>query len=223
MPVYGKDDQQVSTEDELVGERDLDLPVYGKEVDQVHQQQSSIGGATYIRWGRRDCPGGREALYSGQAASKHYTQAGGGNNYQCFPDHPEYSDFRAGCQYHSVAYGVEYEAPIVQLGGSTYLHDHNVPCALCYVPDRIASVMIPAKITCPHGWTKEYEGYLMSAHHAHHSHTYECIDRDAQAAPGGRANTNGGLFYHVEANCGTNLHCPPYDASKELTCVVCTK
>ena len=53
----------------------------------------------------------------------------------------------------------------------------------------------------------------------HNSKTFICVDRDAEAASGGVGNQNGGLLYHVEAQ----LHCPPYVAEKEVTCVVCTK
>ena len=205
------DDEQVDEEGE-------------KQLEEVHQQTSTGGGALYVRWGRSECPLGRETVYNGQAASKHYSHVGGGNNYQCFPRDPEYSDFRPGPQRFSFVYGVEYEAPISQLGGgSTNLHDQNVPCAVCRVAQRATALMIPAKITCPQGWTKEYEGYLMTAHYRYHSQTFECVDRDAEAAPGGHGNTNGGLFYHVESSCHTNLRCPPYDRNKELTCVVCTK
>ncbi|KAK2174253.1 hypothetical protein NP493_816g02017 [Ridgeia piscesae] len=37
--------------------------------------------------------------------------------------------------------------------------------------------MIPARLTCPDGWTKEYVGYLMSAHYTHQGRTtYTCVD-----------------------------------------------
>ena len=169
------------------------------------------------------CLGGRETVYKGRAVSAHYTQKGGGNDYQCFPDDPEYSDYRPGVQGYSYAYGVEYEVPIPRLGGDTNLHDHNVPCAVCRAPNRPAMLMIPARISCPGGWVEEYEGYLMTAHHGHSSRTFVCVDRDAEAASGGVGNQNGGLLYHVEAQCGTNLHCPHYVAEKEVTCVVCTR
>ena len=52
--------------------------------------------------------------------------------------------------------------------------------------------------------------------------TYECVDKDAESVPGSSPNTNGGLFYHVEASC-TGLACTPYVDEKELTCAVCTK
>ena len=82
--------------------------------------------------------------------------------------------------------------------------------------------MMPAKRECPDSWTKEYEGTLMSGHIGHRRTMYECVDKDAEAVPGTAANTDGALFYHVEANCN-GMPCGPYDPEKELTCVVCTK
>ena len=113
------------------------------------------------------------------------------------PEDPEYSDYRAGVQGRSYVYGVEYEHPISQLGSIDLTH-HNVPCAVCLATTRVAVVMIPAKLTCPSGWTKEYSGYLMSAHYNSESpSTFECIDHDAEAVPGTEADTNGGIFRHV--------------------------
>lgn len=50
---------------------------------------------------------------------------------------------------------------------------------------------------------------------------FECVDSDAEGAAGA-SGTISGYFIHVEVDCNT-LGCPPYDAEKELTCVVCTK
>ena len=83
--------------------------------------------------------------------------------------------------------------------------------------------MVPAKINCPNGWTREYYGYLMSAHvlHGHHPQ-FICMDSNMEAIPGLPANTNGAVFYHAEATCN-GLLCGPYNTEKELSCVVCTK
>ena len=106
-------------------------------------------------------------------------------------------------------------------------HNFNVPCAVCYATTRAAAMMIPAKTTCPQSWTREYYGYLMSAYkgrstHPHYRTMFECVDKDPDSIPGSAADTDGALFYHVEANCN-GMPCPPYDPQKELNCVVCTK
>ena len=101
--------------------------------------------------------------------------------------------------------------------------NNNVPCAVCYVSTRPTVVMIPAKASCPPTWTREYYGYLMTERVIHNRATFECVDRDQESVPGTQANTNGALFYHIEANCGTDLPCPPYNTDQEINCVVCTK
>ena len=92
---------------------------------------------------------------------------------------------------------------------------------LCFTRETV--VMIPAKISCPSSWTREYYGYLMAeAVYFHHS-TFECVDQSAQSVPGSIANTDGAVFYHVEVKCSVGIPCPPYNTQKEVTCVVCTK
>eukprot|EP00058_Branchiostoma_floridae_P020349 XP_002605839.1 hypothetical protein BRAFLDRAFT_84324 [Branchiostoma floridae] len=99
----------------------------------------------------------------------------------------------------------------------------DVPCAVCYVPTRGSELMIPARNTCPTGWIKEYDGYLMASKYYHAgAKEYVCVDGQPEIIPGGDANQNGALFYLVEARCGS-LPCPSYVEGRELTCVVCTK
>ena len=179
------------------------------------------GGATYIRWGKRSCPSvpGTEMVYTGIAAASFFTQSGGGANYLCMPKVPEYKStlrYRSTVDDHSQIHGVEYQHP---LQGS---NDHNAPCALCHVSTRCAVIHIPAKCSCPPTWTREYYGYLMSAGRTHHRTSFECVDEDMEVLPGSSASTDGGLFYHVEANCN-GLPCAPYNNHQELNCVVCTK
>ena len=117
---------------------------------------------------------------------------------------------------HARVYGAEYENPIQGT------NEHNVPCAVCLAASRETVLMIPAKTTCPTSWTTEYTGYLMTVHrHTHQRSMFECVDQSQESVPGSQADTNGALFYHVEATCN-GLQCPPYVEEKELTCVVCT-
>ena len=181
-------------------------------------------GVTYTKWGKTTCPSvpGTELVYKGRAGGSFYNHRGGGANYLCMPEDPEYTlPFTSGVRDYSYVYGAEYEGPIPSV------HDHNVPCAVCYASTRAAVIMIPAKTTCPQSWTREYYGYLMSAYRGrssnpHYRTMFECVDKDPGSIPGSAANTDGALFYHVEAHCN-GMPCPPYDSQKELNCVVCTK
>ena len=114
------------------------------------------GGATYTRWGRTSCPNitGTSLVYNGRAGKSWLDQRGGGGNYQCLPNNPEYGQYTPGVQGYSTIFGVEYQGPI-----QTALHDHNVPCAVCHVSTRAAVLMIPAWHHCPSQWTLEYTGY----------------------------------------------------------------
>ncbi|KAI8502711.1 hypothetical protein Bbelb_194130 [Branchiostoma belcheri] len=184
------------------------------------------GGAVYVRWGRKTCPDslGTEMVYSGVAGGTWYDQSGGGTNYQCLPTNPQWGRYLDGVDgYKAYMYGAEYQLGTNVPFGSTSLHDNDVPCAVCYVPTRGSKLMIPARNTCPAGWTEEYHGYLMSEYHIHSgSKEFVCVDEQPEVMPGGQANQDGALFYPVEARCGS-LPCPNYEEGRELTCVVCTK
>lgn len=156
---------------------------------------------------------GTQLVYYGRAG-KTWFNSGGGGNYQCMPNDPEYSTYKVGLQGHTYMYGVEYHQPI-----KSSLHDHNVPCAVCSVSVRGVAMMIPAKLTCPSSWTLEYSGYLKTEYHT--TAMYECVDSSPESVPGSGANIDGGVFHHVEASCN-GFASPPYVGEKELTCAVCT-
>ena len=158
-------------------------------------------------------------MYAGKTGVTFEDQQGGAANYLCMPNDPQYSlAYQPGVQGYSRVYGTEYEGPPLVSGRV----QHNAPCAVCYVSTQHTVIMIPAKTTCPSGWTREYYGYLMSEHRNNYRSMYECIDKVMESIPGSQNHIDGGHFYHVEAHCN-GVACPPYDNQKELTCVVCTK
>ena len=183
------------------------------------------GGATYTRWGKSSCPSvrGTEYVYSGIAGGSLFTQDGGGSNYLCLPNVPEYSTsltYRAEVQQdHAPIHGAKY-VDLVQGSSSGLI----VPCTVCRVTTRPSVVMFPAMANCPRSWTREYYGYLMTERNVHKRTTFECVDRSFDPIPGNQANkTDGTLFFHTEATCSSGLPCPPYNNHQELNCVVCTK
>ena len=161
--------------------------------------------------------------YAGRAGGKWYTHTGSGSNYLCLPLDPEYDEIVTGRQNNrAYIYSAEYQT--IDFHPFRSQHQNDVPCAVCRVTDR-DSLMFPAKMTCPSGWTKEYHGYLMASHFNHKSSTeFVCVDRNPEIVPGSIANQNGVLFYPVEGVCDPgNLPCSPYIQGAELTCVVCSK
>ena len=79
---------------------------------------------------------------------------------QHLPLDPNYLKYQPGLHTDSShMYGAEYQYTNAIVPNS---HDTDVHCAVCYVPTRTTLYMIPAKYTCPKGWTTEYYGYLMA-------------------------------------------------------------
>ena len=180
----------------------------------------SAGGVVYVCWGHNSCPdGGAQLVYAGRAGGSFYNHKGGGGNPQCLPLDPNYYRTVSGVQGYAFMYGGEYENTN-EVGAHS--HGTDVPCAICYVPTRNALYMVPAKFTCPTGWTREYFGYLMSEQYKHHRSQFSCVDHSLTSVIGSRHDYNGFLFSTVEGICGS-LPCPPYTQDKELSCAVCTK
>ena len=182
----------------------------------------SSSGATYTRWGASKCPITSDLVYSGITGGSHYYQRGGGSNYLCLPKERNdvvYSKslkYKPGVQRYSPIYGTEYENP---LNGED---DSNAPCAVCQ-STKSNTLMIPGTSKCPDRWTREYFGYLMSAHASYYRTTFVCVDKGQESVPNTKSNKNGALFYHAETVCTTDIPNPPYNPYDELNCVVCSK
>ncbi len=177
----------------------------------------------YTRWGRTICPStsGTELVYKGIASGSHINHKGGGTNYLCLPHDPQYlSSYQTGRYDGNYLHGVEYDAWLP--GPFRTMLNHNAPCAVCHATVRAAVLMLPARYSCPSGWTREYYGYLMSARYVHHRTTFECMDRYPESIPGSAADINEVQFAFNEATCN-GLPCPPYNTYKEITCAVCSK
>ena len=87
-------------------------------------------------------------MLEARAAGTFYAKLGGGSNYLCLPDVPQYTlRYTPGSQSYSEIHGTEYEHPIAGT------HEHNVPCAVCSASTCVAVLMIPARTSCPTGWT----------------------------------------------------------------------
>ena len=174
----------------------------------------------------------------GHAAGRHKNQGGGGSNYLCLPEVPQWRNHTHTTPPSGFLYGAEYNvyhahttffSRVNNADGSSF-HDKPAPCAVCYVAQRSASVMIPASTRCPGGWTQEYGGYLMSEHshddhinnmRPRHTTTYICVDEAPEVASGGVSGIQS-FFILVKVRCGT-LPCSKYIDGWELACVVCTK
>ena len=97
------------------------------------------------------------------------TDDGSAYDFLCLSSEPQYSNFtNSSDNSRGAVYGTEYQGGVdaifdpSNLNGTSFA-DQNVPCVACHVDSRATVMMIPAKTTCPTGWTLEYWGYLMAA------------------------------------------------------------
>ena len=87
-------------------------------------------------------------FFLGIIGSSHYRHLGGGGEYICLPKVPKYDKYKDGYQSHSYIYGTEYEVSGFNPFKNS-LHDHDAPCAVCYVSSRATQLMIPARNDYP--------------------------------------------------------------------------
>jgi hypothetical protein len=156
---------------------------------------------------------------TGITAGKYYN-AGSGTNILCVPHIPDAlpSDFPTATYSSDYAnlYGAQFEFTYKNVA----IHD-DVPCAICRVTPATTSMMIPAKLSCPSGWTLQYHGYLSANYAGYQATEYICVESDPEYFEGSRDNLNGHRLYPVTAVCGS-LPCPPYTSGQKIACAICT-
>ena len=192
----------------------------GEKGEKGSAGQNLVGGSIYTRWGRTTCDAtGTELVYAGIAAGSTYRDTGGGADLLCLPNNPVYSSFRAGVT-DSARLGPVEVHPRSTI--NTLDFNDNIPCAVCRTT-RPTSMMLPATINCPSGWTREYNGYLMTSDKNTTRGSHLCVDELAQRVPGSEGHTDKAHdLWNVEVYCDI-IPCPPYEEEKELTCAVCSK
>ena len=187
---------------EILGQQALRVPLGHKDKGEWLEQQALMvppgprnGGVVYTRCSYQSVSG-TELVYAGRAGGTDHTHKGEAANHLCMPNDPDKLHYQSRAQGYNYVYGVEYHT---NPGPFSAVHNHNAPCA--------------EKTHCPSTWTLEFSGYPLSAHYSHHNSMFECVDKKPDSTPGSATNTNGALFYHVEANCN-GMACPPYDPQK---------
>ena len=175
-------------------------------------------------------------------AGPDYTATGGGANYLCLPDDPQYNlKKQTAIGVHTSMRAVWYQSTYSEsnnIQGSVYAN--RAPCAVCEAEQRVTQVMIPAKTNCPSDWVLEYEGFIMSQaeHHSTNSDsflpdtdyfrgTYICVDENIEAHGSKITSHEGSPIYMVRAACSGRValnSCPPYRSDRmAISCVVCSK
>ena len=83
-------------------------------------------------------------MYAGRTGGTHWNIQGGAADKICLPEDPEYIAETSGISvpYYSTVQGGEYE---LFFGPNANITEYNAPCAVCYVPTRATTIMVPAK------------------------------------------------------------------------------
>ena len=204
----------------------------------LSNQIPTVSGTTYTRWGRTSCGSQSKLIYRGQMTGPDYRSAGGGSNYQCLPDDPEYDGRAPSSVPHSKLRSVFYQIGFSEQMLGKSLHMHRAPCVVCETEQRSTKLMIPAKTRCPNNdWVLEYKGYIMSSaeHHGddryvsteYYRGQYICVDENSESVTSKSGSWDGAIIYPVTVSCsgdGALSNCPPYlSDGRALSCVVCTK
>ena len=177
--------------------------------------------------------------FPGTIGGDYHNDEGGGSNFLCLPHDPEYSkhvqveteDKRARARISGVEF--EYIEDFKKLftlpKKKTGLeNDHPTAlCSVCQTHAKLNVLMIPARIHCPSGWTREYQGYLMATQQYMKRTEYICVDHKPDISKGAGQWNKGGLLHFVETSCGV-LECHKrvkgkYRENWEVTCVVCSR
>ena len=96
-------------------------------------------------------------------------------------------------------------------------------CSVCQLHGVSNTIMIPATTTCPKGWNRQYEGFLMAQKRYLKRTEYICVDKNPNLDPSTVKWDKGGFLHFVETRCGV-LPCRrnEYEEYKELSCAVCS-
>ena len=148
-----------------------------------------------------------------------YDNKGGGSDYVCLTDNPQYI-YNKAVSYFSGIYTTEYE----RLEGiDPTLNNFDVPCVVCFVESG-TTFMIPGTLYCPDPWRTEYDGFLMSSRDQESNpKPYICLDKNPEVVEGSKHNENGAVVYHVVADCDYSfMPCEPFKDLVPLNCAVCS-
>jgi len=184
-------------------------------------------GSVFTHWGRSDCPQNTLRIYNGHVGGSHHNHIGGGSNFLCMPERPQYT--RRADPYsnsnRAYIYPVEYEIYTgifeIKLPHES-MNYFKANCSVCNAKGRDSVLMIPGWTTCPSGWRKEYRGYLMAPKKDLHRAEYICVDAKPELSATAKGTSlKVGYLNFVDSNCDA-LSCGEYKKDLELPCVVCS-
>ena len=173
----------------------------------------------YTRWGESTCPPNSALLHDGivtQAATKM-------TNLLCIPkDNP--SSTHKGTSTTPTSHITRIE-PLLYTDNLGMVN--AIPCAQCYASSHSTEFTLPGSTTCPSGWTKQYNGHLMTSFELSTTDVLcgdERLTRDIQWSDGSSTTARNDLNL-IEMVCGgdgVTVSCQGYQAGQPVPCVVCS-
>ncbi|PVD19674.1 hypothetical protein C0Q70_20164 [Pomacea canaliculata] len=175
----------------------------------------TAAGTVYTRWGNSVCASEGATVYSGYVGGSFNNKSGSGANFMCLSPNPVPTGVTRP-DYSSTVYGTEYQV------SNRPENEFDVLCAVCFISNSTANIMVPGTNTCPTGWSSEYTGFLMSGFDGHGGSTeIICVNSKLEGLIDTSANGNGSRLYPTDYICDR----PPchYPSSNTMPCAVCTK
>ena len=167
-----------------------------RTISKGNSEDFNTPGIVYTRWGESSCPGNEtKTVFSGTLAN---TTAA---NYLCLPSHHVHQQ---------VEKEPANQKDLIRTKTTTTLYVSEVPCSVCLALNQNTVLTVPAKVTCPLGWTREYHGFIMNG--SSEDGLYHCMDWSR----GGHSKS---WLDHIKVNCidssGSGCH-------DNIECAVCT-
>ena len=170
-------------------------------------------------------------IFTGIVGNANHATTGGGVEFLCLPLNPEWLKYNVTTNRYSYMQATHYSTGDFGIFPNNYAGERTV-CAQCYTELRSAILMIPARITCPAEWQREYYGYLMASQYINdHPSSYVCVDNTPEFWPHSSPLYGAGLAF-VIADCdgqdgksATLDECDSgeYVHNRQITCVVCSR
>ncbi|GFT08951.1 uncharacterized protein NPIL_624171 [Nephila pilipes] len=135
--------------------------------DQGEWTLSRGNGATYIHWGKTNCSSVAEKMSNGYVVGP--SGDGGGSNFLCLPDKPQFGNPPANQKGAAILQGTSYQFP----------NDKNrkLACSNCRLGARGTVQTFFGRTQCPEDWDYVYDGILMSGSRNSLSTKFVCLDK----------------------------------------------
>jgi len=190
----------------------------------------------YVTWGKQQCEGEGELVFSGWMVGPWYYRKGGPVQHECLPynnDVPgsgQWDKDRTqtfGGLYRRAEFRDQYQLkvnPDFQLDHNKAINYMDLPCAVC-VAKEPAHIMVPGSVECPSGYRKDYRGYLTASRFNEATTAgFTCLHEYMQRLPrSSNGNQYGSRVYPTEYN-GFDANQNWNDAKNnfEVSCAECT-